>query len=72
MASGVLWIYLGVLLIIVVGFIVLGAGVHRRNSRRGALVGLIAGVVVGPLINNALFFTSGPPNEPAPVVYEGN
>jgi hypothetical protein len=51
-------------------FVALGAGVYRRNRKRGALVGLIAGVVIGPLINNALFFTSGPTKEPAPIVYE--
>ena len=67
-----LWVYLGLLLAIVAGFIAVGAGVYRRNRKRGALVGLIAGVVIGRLINNALFFTSGAPNEPAPIVYEGN
>ncbi len=60
MASGILWIYLGLLLVIVVGFMVLGAGVYRRNRKRGALVGLIAGVVIGPLINNVLFFHERP------------
>ncbi len=72
MASGFLWIYLGLLLVIVVGFMVLGAGVYRRNRKRGALVGLIAGVVIGPLINNVLFFTSDPPQEPGPIVIEAN
>ena len=72
MASGFLWIYLGMFLVIVAVFVALGAGVYRRNRKRGALVGLIAGVAIGPLINNALFFTSGPTKEPAPIVYEEN
>jgi hypothetical protein len=72
MASGFLWIYLGALLIIVAGFIGMGAGVYRRNRKRGAMVGLIGGIVIGPLINNALFFDSGPTKEPAPIVYEEN
>ena len=53
-------------------FVALGAGVYRRNRKRGALVGLIAGVAISPLINNALFFTSGPTKELAPIVYEEN
>jgi hypothetical protein len=53
-------------------FVALGAGVYRRNRKRGALVGLIAGVVIGPLINNALFFTGDPPQEPGPIVIEEN
>ena len=53
-----LWVYLGLLLAIVAGFIAVGAGVYRRNRKRGALVGLIAGVVIGRLINNALFFNA--------------
>ncbi len=72
MASGFLWIYLGLLLVIMVGFIALGAGFYRRNRKGGALVGLIAGVVIGPLINNALFFTGDPPQEPGPIVIEEN
>ena len=59
-------------LIIVVGFIALGAGVSRRNRKRGALIGLIAGVVIGPMINNVLFFESSPTKEIAPIVYEEN
>ena len=72
MATGFLWVYLGMLLIIVVGFIAFGAGVSRRNRKRGALIGLIAGVVIGPMINNALFFESSPTKEIAPIVYEEN
>ena len=48
MASGFLWIYPGVLQILVVGFVGMGAGVHRRYRKRGALVGLAAGVVIDP------------------------
>ncbi len=72
MASGFLWIYLGMLLLMVVGFMAVGAVVHRRNRRRGALVGLIAGVSIGPLINTALFFTGDPAQEPGPIVIDQN
>ncbi len=48
MASGFLWIYLGMFLVIVAVFVALGAGVYRRNRKRGALVGLIAGVALAP------------------------
>ena len=71
MASGFLWIYLGALLLIVAGFVAVGSAIYRRNRKRGALAGLIAGVVTGPIINNALFFTS-PPQDPDPIVIEEN
>ena len=72
MASGFLWIYLGMLLLMVVGFMAVGAGVYRRNRRRGALVGPIAGGLIGPVINNALVFTGDPPQEPGPIVIDQN
>jgi hypothetical protein len=72
MASGFLWIYLGMLLLMVVGFMAVGAGVGGAIGGRGALVGLIAGVLIGPPINNALFFTGGPPREPGPIVIDQN
>ena len=71
MASGFLWIYLCALLLIVAGFVAVGADMYRRNRKRGALAGLIAGVVIGPMINNALYFTS-PPQHPDPIVIEEN
>ena len=48
MASGFLWIYPGVLQILVVCFVGMGAGVHRRYRKRDVLVGLSAGLVIGP------------------------
>ena len=64
MSLSVFEIYLATNLVILALCAGVGALVLRANRKRGALIGAVVGMLVGPIVTSALFFDwSG---EPAP------
>ena len=62
MAVGIYEIYVATNLVILVACAVVGAFVLRGNRKRGALIGAVVGMLVGPIVTNLFFFDwSGEP-----------
>ncbi len=65
MSLSVYEIYLAANLVILVACAVVGALVLRANRKRGALIGAVVGMLVGPIVTTLFFFDwSGAPPPP--------
>ncbi len=65
MAAGIYDIYLATNLAILAICAGVGAFVLRGNRKRGALIGAVVGMLVGPIVTNLFFFDwSGAPPPP--------
>ena len=70
LAEGLLEIYIGANALAVALFATGGVLLMRRNRPRGALIGLVLGVLIGPIIINLLFFDV-PEAHPIPKIIVG-
>ena len=70
MAAGLLEVYIGANVLAGAIFVIGGALLWRRHRLRGALTGLILGVLVGPLATSQLFFDA-PEAGPIPDIVVG-
>ena len=65
MSFSVFQIYLATNLVILALCASVGALVLRANRKRGALIGAVVGMLVGPIVTNLFFFDwSGAPPPP--------
>lgn len=58
MADGFLIVYLAAIVLGIVVPAILGGLIYRRRRGRGAFIGLVLGVLFGPLAVNLAFFDS--------------
>ncbi len=70
MACCMLEIYIAAILVTVAQFAIGGAVLGREKRLRGALIGLVIGIVVGPIAIN-LKFIDAPDAKPIPIIVVG-
>ncbi len=70
MAAGILEIYIATNLVILALCGGVGALVLRTNRKRGALIGAIVGMLVGPIITNLFIFDWSDARPPPEIVAE--
>ncbi|MCP5084724.1 MAG: hypothetical protein GY948_23810 [Alphaproteobacteria bacterium] len=70
MACCFLEIFVAAVLLAVAPFPIVGAILRRQNRLQGALIGLVVGVFIGPMVVNLLFFDP-PKAGPVPEIVVG-
>lgn len=70
MAAGLVEIYIAANLVILALCCCVGALVRRANRKRGALIGAVVGMLVGPIVTNLFLFDHSDAPPPPEIVAE--